>query len=109
MTPLFLRSMRFGFLDKMIFSDTDRYHYHVTVNPQVTNLLLLVTALVTNLGYLRPRTTKDRRQPLMEDVEDPRRVAQDISLSPGSERREQWRAVAGCFSIISVLVLPSFA
>jgi hypothetical protein len=77
------------------------------LNPQVTNLLGLARALVTNLGYLRTRTLKDRQQLLMDDVE----VANCTTAeppTPGSEKLEQLRALAGCFAITSVYVLILF-
>lgn len=97
----------FDFLAKLpnlISTDLDRYHYHAALNPQVTNLLHLTRALVTNLGYVRTRTVKDRRQLLMDDVQGTNYTSQETSISLGSERLQQWRAVAGCFAITSVYV-----
>jgi hypothetical protein len=72
------------------------------LNPQVTNLIHLARALAANLGYLRTRTAKDRRQLLMDDVEGANYTSQETLTSLGSERCEQWRALAGCFAITSV-------
>jgi hypothetical protein len=57
----------------------------MALTPQVTNLLGLARSLITNLSYLRTRTVKDRRQLLMDDVEDTNRTFHEAP-KPESEK-----------------------
>jgi hypothetical protein len=62
------------------------------------NLLSLAKSLVTNLGYHRTRSVKDRRKDLIEGPDglpSTKQIRETSFLD--SKTLEEWRALAGCF------------
>ena len=78
------------------------YHHHSVLNPQITNLIALAKALVTNLSIHRPPHGRDQTCLPVTSNGSGGPPPQGTLAEPSQETVEEWRALAGCYYLSSL-------